>query len=197
MARISASLCWAILALAFSATGAAARPVDYYVNQDTATIAFSTHVANVVPIDGTFRHFNGHIQFDPEKPSAIRIDVVVDDGRIEVAFGGAPTLRSASYFDHAHYPTIKFSSDSVRQLPGDHFTIAGNLTIRDVTRPQLLMGVLSRTKVGGVSAMHLVFHGQLDRTDFGLVADRSVIADKVTLTITTNLRALPALTPEF
>lgn len=175
--------------LAFALPARAASPIDYVVTPETATIAFETHVAKVVPVDGTFAQFTGHVRVDPANPSAVRIEIVVDDGRIAVAFGGAATLRSAAYFDHARYPTITFDSDSVRPLPQDRFAIAGTLTIRGVSHPQVLTGVLTRITVGGVPAMHLVFHGALDRTDFGLVADRPLIADKVALTITTTLRA--------
>ncbi|MCB8879741.1 YceI family protein [Acidisoma cellulosilytica] len=181
--------CLAAFVICLWAGTAEARSVDYNIDQTTATIAFGTQVANVVPVDGNFRHFTAHIQFDTAKPSDVNIEVVVDDSKIDVPFGGAATLRSAPYFDTAKFPTIRFHSDSVQSSPDDHFTIAGNLTIRDVSRPQILTGVVTHTSVQGVPAMRLVFHSRMNRTDFGMVADRPLIADAVTLTITTVLRA--------
>lgn len=168
---------------------AQARPVRYDIDQTTATIAFGTTVAKVVPVDGAFRHFTAHIQFDTDRPSEVNIAVLVDDTSIDVPFGGAATLRSAPYFDARHFPSIHFQSDSVQVLPDDRFIIAGTLTIRNVSRPQVLTGALVHAVAQGVPVMRLAFHSRLNRTDFGMVADRPLIADTVTLTITTVLRA--------
>ncbi|MCB8875767.1 YceI family protein [Acidisoma silvae] len=168
---------------------AVAHPVEYVIDQTTARIAFGTTVANVVPVNGDFRHFTAHIHFDTDHPSAVNIAVLVFDDAINVPFGGAATLRSRPYFDAMRFPTIRFESDSVQALPGDRFAIAGNLTIRDVSRPQALTGTLVHSVAKGVPVMRLVFHSRLNRTDFGMVADRPLIADDVTLTITTVLRA--------
>jgi polyisoprenoid-binding protein YceI len=187
--RSSARFCLVAAALALQVERAEARIVDYSINQDTATIAFSTHVAQIASIDGAFKHFTGRVELDTDKPSAMRIDVVVDDSSIDVPFGGASTLRSAPYFDWARFPTIRFHSDSVQSASDDRFRIIGNLTIRDVSHPQTLTGVLTHGKLDGIPVLHVVVHTQLCRRDFGMVADRSLIADEVILTITTTLRA--------
>ena len=184
----SACSCLVAAILMLHTATAEARIVDYYINQDTATIEFNTHVANVVSIDGTFERFTGHIQLDTARPLVMRIDVVVDDGSIEVPFGGASTLRSSSYFDWARFPTIRFHSDGVQPASGGRFAVIGSLTIRDVSRPQTLAGAFSRETVDGIPVIHVVVHTHLRRTDFGMVADRSLIADDAVLTITTTLR---------
>jgi len=44
-------------------------------------------------------------------------------------------LRSATYFDTAKYPTITFKSTKITQTGKDDFTVTGDLTIKDITKP--------------------------------------------------------------
>jgi polyisoprenoid-binding protein YceI len=43
-------------------------------------------------------------------------------------------IRSADFLDVANHPSIEFASTQVRDVDGDSFTIAGDLTIHGVTR---------------------------------------------------------------
>lgn len=168
---------------------AVAAVVGYDISQETAHIAFHTLVARVVPVDGQFRRFSGHIAFDTAQPSALRIAVTVDDSEMDVPFGGAATLRSPAYFDSARFPAILFRSDSVQVQPGGGFSILGRLSIRGAEQPALLTGTIDHATRGGIPVLRVTAHAMLDRTRFGMVADRPLIADRVTLTITTTLRA--------
>lgn len=44
-------------------------------------------------------------------------------------------LRSATYFDTAEYPTMKFQSTSIEPNGPNTFTVTGDLTIKNVTKP--------------------------------------------------------------
>lgn len=166
-----------------------AKVIDYPIGPESADIRFHTEVARVVPVDGAFTSFAGHILFDTAHPSEVSIDVVVDDAAMTVPFGGAQTLRSPPYFDHASFPTIHFQSDQVQVTAQDRFTVTGRLTIRGVTRPATLQGVMTHLTLSGVAAMRVSATSTLDRTSFGMVADRPLIADQVDLHITATLRA--------
>lgn len=175
--------------LILGATAARAAVIDYPIGPDSADIRFHTQVARVVPVDGAFNSFAGHILFDTSHPSEVRIDVVVDDAAMTVPFGGAQTLRSPPYFNHAAFPTIHFQSDQVHVTAQDRFTVTGRLTIRGVTQPASLQGMMTRLTLSGVPAIRVSATSTLNRTAFGMVADRPLIADQVDLHITATLRA--------
>ncbi|GAB0118884.1 YceI family protein [Acidisoma sp. 7E03] len=187
--RRACAVLGAATAAVCAAAPAAAAPLQYDISQKTATIAFHTHVARVVAIDGTFQRFSGRIFLDPAQPSALRIAVTVDDGAIAVPYGGAATLRSSAYFDAAQFPTILFRSDGVQVLPGSRFTILGQLTMRDRVQPAVLTGTILHDVQDGTPVLRITARTALNRTGFGMVADRPLIADEVTLTITATLRA--------
>jgi polyisoprenoid-binding protein YceI len=44
-------------------------------------------------------------------------------------------LRSGDFFESEKYPTMEFRSTGIKSHDGDEFVVAGELTIRDVTRP--------------------------------------------------------------
>lgn len=176
--------------LAISVLGAPARAgiLDYPIGPDSADIRFHTFVAGTVPVEGAFTRFAGHILLDPAHPEAVRISVTVADDAMVVPFGAASTLRGRAYFDHEHFPEIRFVSDHAALGADGHFTITGHLTIRGVTRPEVLSGTVTRGERHGVPVLLVAARSRLDRTAYGMVADRPLIADHVELRITAALR---------
>jgi polyisoprenoid-binding protein YceI len=86
-------------------------------------------------------------------------------------------LRSPTYFDTARYPTMAFHSTSVAPQGPNAFTVTGNLTIRDVTKPVTfvvnLVGIIPEGtgwRVGYTSQL------QIDRRDWGIVDSRLTAA---------------------
>lgn len=167
---------------------ASAAVIDYPIGPESADIRFHTVVAATVPVNGAFTRFDGHILLDPAKPEAARIAVTVADDTIDVPFGGAATLRGPAYFDHTRFPDIRFESDHAAIGSDGHFSVAGHLTIRGVTRPVMLTGTVTHDTRQGVAVLLVAAEGKLDRTAFGMTADRPLIADRIDLRITAALR---------
>jgi polyisoprenoid-binding protein YceI len=80
-------------------------------------------------------------------------------------------LRSATYFDVAQYPSITFRSTKIEPKDADNFSVTGDLTIKNVTKPVTfpvhVEGVVPDEKggmrVGYTAELHI------DRRDWGLV----------------------------
>jgi polyisoprenoid-binding protein YceI len=83
-------------------------------------------------------------------------------------------LRSATYFDIAHYPTMSFRSTEIAPKDPDDFTVSGDLTIKNVTKPvTFLVHIEGRipdetggTRVGYSAQLHI------DRRQWGIVDNR-------------------------
>ncbi|HEY1655840.1 MAG TPA: YceI family protein [Candidatus Tumulicola sp.] len=82
-------------------------------------------------------------------------------------------LRSETYFDVAKYPTMTFRSTSIVPKDASNFTVTGNLTIKNVTKP-----VTFPVHVVGIipdrGGWRVGYTGDLsiDRRDWGLVDAR-------------------------
>jgi polyisoprenoid-binding protein YceI len=83
-------------------------------------------------------------------------------------------LRSATYFDIAHYPAITFQSTRIEPKDPQDFAVDGNLTIKNVTKavtfPVHVEGVVpdetGGTRVGYTAQLHI------DRRDWGILDHR-------------------------
>jgi polyisoprenoid-binding protein YceI len=79
-------------------------------------------------------------------------------------------LRSADFFDAAAFPTMTFRSTRVERAGGDHYTVTGDLTIRDQTHPLTLdveYAGAARTPWGSVAA-GITASGEIEREQWGL-----------------------------
>ena len=99
-------------------------------------------------------------------------------------------LRSADFFDVAHHPTMKFVSTSVEEVE-DGLRVAGELTIRNVTRPVVLdVELMGEAKdPWGNTKAAVEATTTFDRRDFGLTwnaaleAGGVLVGDKVKVNI--------------
>jgi len=118
-------------------------------------------------VKGRFRDFDGAIVAGP-RPTV--------SGSIRVASLETPDeeldahLRSPVFFDVERHPEISFEARGVR-FNGDDASLAlpGELTIKGVTRPITLAGTVLAPDGETIA---LALHGQLDRSDYGLVWNR-------------------------
>jgi polyisoprenoid-binding protein YceI len=79
-------------------------------------------------------------------------------------------LKSPDFFDTAKYPEVKFESTSINKKSDDEFTMNGNLTVKDVTKPVSLhvnFGGIGKDPYGNTKAGFTV-EGKINRKDFGL-----------------------------
>ena len=89
----------------------------------------------VTKVRGRFNDFDGTIHIG-ERPEDSHVEVVVKTASVETGSNDRDThLRSPDFFDVERYPEMTFRSTKVEQTGDTSLRIAGDLTIRDVTRP--------------------------------------------------------------
>ena len=79
-------------------------------------------------------------------------------------------MKSADFFDVANFPKISFKSTEVTKKSDNTYTIAGDLTVRDITRTVHLtadFGGVATDPYGNVKAGFEIT-GAINRKDFGL-----------------------------
>jgi polyisoprenoid-binding protein YceI len=100
-------------------------------------------------------------------------------------------LRSADFFDVDNYPTITFRSTRIEHHGDGEFTLHGELTVRDVTKPVALEGEYLGTQDSPFGDTRAGFSAQteINRKDWGvnwnvaLETGGLLVGDKIKLDI--------------
>lgn len=116
------------------------------IDPSHSRIGFSTRHAMVTRVRGAFNDVSGDIVFDPQSPEGGHAKIVVKMASIDTRAADRDNhLRSADFFDVETYPEMTFTSTRIEEVDDGGFIVAGDLTIRDVTRnisiPLSLLGV--------------------------------------------------------
>jgi polyisoprenoid-binding protein YceI len=142
-------------------------------------------------VRGTFTEWSGTLTADPQNLSGGAVEVKINTGSIDTGNERRDThLRSADFFDAAAHPVITFKSRSVR-VEGKNVRVAGDLTLRGVTRPVVLQGeYLGLTReASGKQRIGFEAETTINRHDFGVSWNRAVesgamLGDEVTISLT-------------
>jgi polyisoprenoid-binding protein YceI len=98
-------------------------------------------------------------------------------------------LRNSDFFDVEKYPVITFKSTGIK-CAGDSIAVAGNLTIKNVTKPIVLKGKFLGATSQPKPRMNFQATVTINRLEYGvnydniLVRDGIVLGEDVTIDIT-------------
>ena len=115
---------------------AQAAPTTWKVDPEHTEVGFEVRHF-FTKVHGRFREFDGTIVFDPADPGAIRVDASVKAASVDTGNQNRDAdLRSDHFFDVANHPLLSFKTTKVTRAPGKNkFKVAGDLTMRGVTKP--------------------------------------------------------------
>jgi polyisoprenoid-binding protein YceI len=134
-------------------------------------IQFSARHMMISTVRGRFRQFSGAVEADEQNPTSARVEVQIDAASIDTGEDKRDThLRSPDFLNVDEYPYITFKSTKVEQRDATHGQIAGDLTIRDVTKPVVLdveYAGMAKSPWGTISAGFSA-HTRINRKDWGL-----------------------------
>jgi polyisoprenoid-binding protein YceI len=150
-------------------------------------------------VSGTFTDWSGAILGDPTNWASGTVSVTINAASIDTRNDRRDAdLRSGRFFAVDSFPTITFVGRTVAQV-GDSLTIAGDLTMRGVTKPVILKGVALGVMPGERPRAGFEVATTLNRLEYGVVYNRvlegggSMLGDDVEIRI--NVEALRQTTP--
>lgn len=143
---------------------------------------------------GQFGDVRGTLVLDPANPARSMVSITVPVSGLATASSGLTAhMQRADFFDMANHPEVRFVSTAV-EANGDRALIAGNLTIRGVTRPVILSARLSGAGTNPYNRKETVgFHATatVKRSDFGMSYGVPLVSDDVELTISVAFEKQP------
>ncbi len=162
----------AAVVLAVSAVAMSAQTKDWKIDAAHSEADFSIKHMAISTVHGSFRGVSGVIKFDPVDVAKSGVEATIDVSTVDT--GVAPRdndLKSPKFFDTAKFPSMTFKSTSVTRA-GDHFDVAGELTLHGVTKTVVLKLEEPGKEETGMDgkSVHRGFSATttINRKDFGL-----------------------------
>jgi polyisoprenoid-binding protein YceI len=162
---------------------------DYTLDPTHSRLGFSTRHAMVTTVRGSFKEFTGDAVVNTENPAASTVNVAIQATSIDTGVADRDAhLRSGDFFDVETYPTITFVSTDVSR-DGADWTITGDLTIKDVTKPISIEFEETGSARDPFGHTRIGFEGRttLNRKDWGLTWNAALetggflVSDKIKL----------------
>lgn len=178
-------------------TASPAGLVEYEVDPSHTQIMFKVRHMGVSTVTGRFNRFAATFAWDPEDLAASWVTATIDAASIDTDNDRRDNhLRSADFFAADSYPTLTFRSTGVEAVDEGRLRVAGDLSIRGVTKPVVLDVILGGTTVGGEGRPITGWTAEatINRKDYGLMWNRLteaggwVVADEVKIVLEVEAR---------
>jgi len=148
-----------------------ADAAEWPIDRAHSRVTFTVTKWGFVEVEGRFLDFAGRILYDPARPDASRVDWRVRVASVETgAANRDKSLQDADYFDAAHYPELRFTSERVRPLPADQIEVQGTLTMRGQSRPLTIRATCGGIHMVPDEGTFEIFQTEftVNRYDFGI-----------------------------
>jgi polyisoprenoid-binding protein YceI len=163
----------------------------YALDPSHSHVSFSARHLMVTKVRGRFPVTGGKLAI-AEDPQLSSVAADIDVSAVE---SGDPKrdehLRSPDFFHVEKFPTVTFRSTEVDDHGNGEFTLVGDLTVKDTTRPVTLSGEYlgSQESPWGDTRVGFTAETEINRKDWGLEwnvaleAGGVLVGDKIKLTI--------------
>lgn len=167
-----------LVAIALCLGYGAMAQTKWKVDRGHSNVKFSVQHMVVSEMEGSFRMFDGTMEHSKADFSDAKINFSVDVASVNTDSERRDGhLKADDFFNAEKYPKMTFVSTSVKPLGGNKFKIAGNLTIRDVTKPvvfDVTHGGVIKNQNGSKAGFKA--RTTIDRFEYGLKWSRATEA---------------------
>ena len=193
----SCGLLFALVVALIFAAPLRAQEADWKIDPFHSGAHFSVRHMMISTVRGEFTGVNGSLTYDPKNPTHATVEATIDCNTVNTGVAKRDAhLKSAEFFDVAHYPVMKFQSKRVEAVADGKLTVTGDLTINATTQEVVL-------DVDGPSApirdprgnekIGLTAITQISRKKFGITWNEAMetggvaVADEVSITLDLEL----------
>lgn len=122
-----------LLALLFG-FGVAYGQTNWNIDRSHTNIKFTVTHMVVSEVEGEFTEFEGTVKSSGEDFDGAEVEFTAQTASVFTHHEGRDKdLRSENFFDVENYPTLSFSGKIVKE--GDNYSLVGDFTMKDVTKP--------------------------------------------------------------
>jgi len=146
--------------------------VKYEIDQAHTHLGFTAKHLAVSKVRGRFNKFEGFFEGPDDDPTKARGEVKIEVGSLESRSDQRDThLRSADFFDIEKYPYMTFKLTGIQIIDDENFTVTGDLTVKDITKPITLDATVEGRMpdpFGAKERVGISASGKINRMDWGL-----------------------------
>jgi polyisoprenoid-binding protein YceI len=174
-------------------TAAATSTSIWNIDPSHSAAEFKVRHMMISFVKGKFSGLSGVLKLDESDYTRSSVEVSIPAASVKTVDNDLDAhLKNADFFDVEQFPTLTFKSTSIRSTGGRDYAVAGDLTIRGVTKPVTLSvnDVSEPSKdPWGNERIGLSGSAKVDRRDFGLVWNAALelggvlVGDEVTITL--------------
>jgi polyisoprenoid-binding protein YceI len=166
--------------------GTVVKADDYTIDAVHSGVSFQISHVGLAYIHGRFDDFSGNFTIDTSDPSKSAFSLSIKSESVDTNNSKRDDhLRSPDFFNVKQFPTISFTSTSVKPIDGG-YEVTGDLTIHGATKPVTfsLKGGASAEFPKGVSRTGFsTSQFVVKRSDFGVGKPMPVLGDEVYVSI--------------
>jgi polyisoprenoid-binding protein YceI len=147
----------------------------WVIDTHHSEISFKAKHLVITTVTGKFKDFSGEVETgnDDFRGAKINFTAIVDS--IDTGSEGRDGhLKSPEFFDSAAFPEIKFEGTDLVKVSDYNYTLTGNLTLKNVTKPITLeveYAGIHKDPFYGKTKAGFEINGKIQRKDFGLTWD--------------------------
>jgi len=165
-----------IMTLTLAAALAASQPsaaATWKLDRAHSSVKFTVAHLVISQVSGNFKNFDVTFTNTKDDFSDASLSADISAGSIFTENDKRDShLKSADFLDVEKYPTIVFRSGSFTKTGDKTFKIAGDLTIRGVTKPVVLDAVYKgQVNAWGKTVIAFTATTEINRFDFGVKWD--------------------------
>ena len=178
--------------IASAILSAALFGADFELDKSHSAVGFSVKHLMVSNVKGKFNNFDGNFSFDPKSKKISSLAGSAEAASIDTDNQKRDDhLKSPDFFEASKFPKLTFEMTKFTPLKGEKAKIAGNLTIKGVTKPVVFDAEISKIVQDpwGGSRMGISMSSKINRKDFGLNWNKAletggfVVGDEVKMNI--------------
>lgn len=173
-----------------------AQPTAYRIDSAHSLAVFGVRLLWLHEISGRFQHIDGAVLPGPGNDTVVvRANIAVDSVTMD-----SPRMRrwvlAPDFFDAAEYPFIRFVSDPLPLATLEQGgPLPGRLSLRGVTAPMSFTLHPLYCTGSPPASCRISLNGTLQRGDFGMIAHRATLSDRVELNLAITLLPLAPASP--
>src|SRR5215472_9019357 len=154
-------------------------------------VEFSAKHLGMMTVRGHFADVTATGDIHPDDPESSSVAATIEAASIRTNHEVRDKdVRGSNFLDVENFPTITFTSTSVKAAGPDKYTLTGDLTIRGHTQP-VALAVTRYGEFNDPMMGHRIAYGataQINRKDFGLTFNmmldgRWVVSDEIRIMI--------------
>jgi polyisoprenoid-binding protein YceI len=166
----------------------------YEMDASHTTLTFCVVHMGLSNYCGRFNKSEGTLSFNGAEPQKSKLDVKIDVASVDTTSDKLDEKLRGEFFKATENPTATFKSTKITVTGENAGEIAGELTLRGVTKPVTLKATFNGGLMHPFSNAYAIgfsAEGKFKRSDFGLtdVSWSNFVADEITLQIDSEFQA--------